>query len=119
MPALRGGMRTVKWSIAVWIRVACVAATAAAAATDPAAQAPERSDLRAAADLTFSIPVHRDLAGGQAHLYRVAIVDPGSRVEVEIEQRGVRPIVIVYAPDDSELAHGRAAAARDARATIA
>jgi hypothetical protein len=44
-------------------------------------------------------PIERELAGGQAHYYRI-IVEAGQYLHLVVEQREIGVVVALYGPDD-------------------
>ncbi|HZF40270.1 MAG TPA: tetratricopeptide repeat protein, partial [Blastocatellia bacterium] len=77
-------------AITLWIiGLCCVFAKAAGQTLDAQKLAP-------------GAPVERDLSGGQAHDYRIAL-EAGQGIRIEVEQRGVDVILTLSGPDGKEL----------------
>jgi len=53
--------------------------------------------------LVPGVPIERELAGGEAHSYQVALAS-GEYLHVVVEQRGIDVIVTVFGPDGQQLA---------------
>jgi tetratricopeptide (TPR) repeat protein len=43
-------------------------------------------------------PIERELAGGQSHFYKITVT-PGQYLNLEVDQRGIDLVVVLYAPD--------------------
>lgn len=53
--------------------------------------------------LEHKTPVERELAGGQAHSYRVSL-NAGQYVRVMVEQKGIDVAMTLFSPDEAKLA---------------
>ena len=56
---------------------------------------PQSSDVR---ELNAGAPLERELAGGESHSYRVALI-AGQYVQIEVEQKGIDVVVSLFGPD--------------------
>src|SRR5215475_8280028 len=70
------------------------------------AQAPESpsraQDEKDASPLEVGKPIERELAGGRAHYYKIA-VEAGQYLHLVIDQKGINVVVALYGPDDKKM----------------
>src|SRR5215471_216217 len=70
------------------------------------AQAPESpsraQDEKDASPLEVGKPIERELAGGQAHYYKIT-VEAGQYLHLVVEQKGIDVVVALYGPEDKKL----------------
>src|SRR5690349_20003476 len=93
--------------------------TSLVALTVPAGRAQTRTSAAPAAvvELVPGSPVRRDLREGESHRYR-AVLDADRRVEIRVEQDGVRPLVTISGADDVDVLKRRAAPRRRDEASL-
>jgi tetratricopeptide (TPR) repeat protein len=67
-------------------------------------ESPGRAQVeKDAIQLEVGKPIERELAGGQSHYYKIAVVEAGQYLHLIVEQKGIDVVVALYGPEDKKL----------------